>query len=634
VDLAGNVYLTGYTYSAGWVSQGWDTSHNGGYDAFLLIADSSGRHLCSSYLGGALDDRGRGLAMDVMGSFYLCGITASEGWLSEGWDVTYGGGKDGFLARIGGNSTTGNLRITLTPSSAVNAGAQWRRKGTSTWFNSGDTESGVPAGNWTIQFAPVDQFTKPVLTATVIAGQTTDLSAAYTPWGPGLVWGSYLGGSSDDWGEGIAVDDAGSVYATGWTGSSGWVSGGWDPSYNGGLHDVFVVKLTDTGQHVWSTYLGGVQPDYGWGIALDDEGSIVVSGVTASSGWVSGGWDTEFGGGKYDGFVAKLNPEGQHQWSTYLGAEGPEDRCLNIGTDATGHIYATGWTDSSGWISGGWDTTYGGQGDGFIIALNSLGAHLWSTYVGGAQPDFGEGIVVHETGRVYATGHSESPGCASGGWDTTHNGAFDAYALKLSPAGVHKWSSYVGGAAEERGYTVTLDGYEDLYLSGDTLSSGWTSGGWDTSWNGGYDGFLLKLTSSGVHLWSSYSGGPGDDHSWGMSTDGDGNLYATGFTSSDGWVSGGWDTTHNGGKDAYILKIGASGLHLWSSYLGGAGDDLGQGIAVDAGGNVHAAGYTTSPGWLRLGWDISHNGSYDAYVVRIEGIVGPKTAARQWRWYR
>ena len=116
---------------------------------------------------------------------------------------------------------------------------------------------------------------------------------------PNITWGSYLGGSTYDYAYGVATDGSGNVYVSGYTDSSGWVSGGWDTTHVGDLQG-FIVKLSGSSvTHLWSSYLGKVGDDYAdGGVATDGSGNVYVSGDTWASGWVSGGWNTSYGGGR------------------------------------------------------------------------------------------------------------------------------------------------------------------------------------------------------------------------------------------------------------------------------------------------------------------------------------------------
>ncbi|MBP8128700.1 MAG: SBBP repeat-containing protein [Candidatus Hydrogenedentes bacterium] len=617
VDSAGNCYATGRTQSSGWVSGGWQTAYGGGsYDGFVVKLSTAGAHLWSTYLGGASADYGYGIAVDASGAnTWVTGYTGSTGWVSGGWDTSFGGSWDGFVLKATGLNDTGSLQVTLGPAGAVSAGAQWRPVTFPTWYNSGDTVTGLAAGEWAVEFKDVYGYAPPASHAvTVPAGGTGTDTGTYVAVSVDVEWSTYLGGTGDDLGYGIAVDSSGNCYATGFTASSGWVSGGWNTTLQG--HDGFVVKLSAAGAHLWSTYLGGTGSDYGRGIAVDSSGNCYATGYTGSSGWVSGGWNTSFGGGNYDGFVVKLSTAGAHLWSTYLGGTGT-DYGYGIAADASGNCYATGYTVSSGWVSGGWNTTYGGVGDAYVVKLSTAGAHLWSTYLGGTGDDTGYGIAVDATGDCYATAYTNSAGWVSGGWNTTLQG-YDGFVVKLSAAGAHLWSTYLGGTSSDYGQGIAVDTSGNCYATGYTVSSGWVSGGWNTTLGGSTDGFVVKLSTAGAHLWSTYLGGTSTDYGRGIAADASGNCCATGYTGSSGWVSGSGDTTYGGGNDGFVVKLSTAGAHLWSTYLGGTSTDYGYGIAVDATGtNTWVTGYTSSADWVSGGWNTSHGGVGDAFVAKI-----------------
>jgi hypothetical protein len=446
---------------------------------------------------------------------------------------------------------------------------------------------------------------------------------------PDLAWSTYLSGGNDDveYGSGIAVDASGDVYVTGPTWSVGWASGGFDTTLDGGI-DAFVVKLSSGGAHLWSTYLGGGMGEHGYGIAVDASGGVYVTGTTSSFGWASGGYDTTHNGGWWDTFLVKLSSSGAHLWSTYLGGSG-EDSGHGVAVDASGSVYVTGHTKSSGWTSGGFDTTYNGSGDygdAFVAKLSSEGAHLWSTYLGGDQREDGLGIAVDTSGNAYVTGTTWSPGWTSGGFNTTFNGgddtdganARDGFVAKLSPTGGHVWSTYLGGSDWDNSNGIAVDASGGIYVTGETKSRGWTSGGFDTSFNGDIDAFVAKLNSDGAHVWSTYLGGGYDDRAYGVAVDVGGGVCVTGYTQSPGWVSGGFDTTYVDWMEAFVAKLSSGGGHLWSSYLGGSDYDEGYAIAVDASHSIYVTGYTDSSGWTSGGFDTTYNGANDPFVAKIE----------------
>ena len=435
---------------------------------------------------------------------------------------------------------------------------------------------------------------------------------------PDLGWSSYLGGSGDDKAWGVAVDASGNVLLAGRTYSSGWVSGGFDTTY-GGSEDAFVSKFSSSGVHLWSSFLGGSGDDYASSIAVDASGNALVAGGTSSSGWVSGGWDISYNGG-YDAFVVKLSSSGGHLWSSYLGGSGYEE-AAGIAIDASGNVLVAGRTSSSGWVWGGGDTTYNGGYDAFVLKLSAFGERVWSTYVGGGNDDYGDGLAVDAYGNALLSGYTDSSSWVSGGWDVTFNGDHDAFVTKISSSGATIWSSYLGGSGFEEGIGIASDASGNVLVTGYTNSSGWVSGGWDISYNGGYDAFVVKLSSSGGHVWSSYLGGSSWDDGIGIALDAHGNALVAGRSSSSDWVSGGWDMSYGGSFDGFVVKLSSAGGHVWSSYLGGSGWDESMSVAVDAFGNAFVAGFTSSSGWASSGWDTSYNGGSDAFVAKVTPLV-------------
>ena len=435
---------------------------------------------------------------------------------------------------------------------------------------------------------------------------------------PELDWSTYIGGTSGDRAYGAASDSAGNALVAGYTWSRG-LSGGWDPSFNGG-GDAFAAKISTTGEHLWSTYLGGSSGEYGYGIAADADGNVLITGRTQSSGWVSGGWLSTLDGSS-DGFVVKLNSSGGHVWSSYVGG-GSWDEGHAVAADAAGNVLVTGSSESSGWVSGGWNTSYSGGRDVFALKLSAAGAHVWSTYIGGSLDDRSYGIAADASGNALVTGYTYSDGWVSGGWRETHGGGGgDAFVVKLSNVGGHVWSSYLGGSSSDYGYAVAADSGGNALVTGYTLSDDWISGGADTVYNGDGDVFVAKLDTAGGYLWSSYVGGSSSDYGYGVATDSGGNVLVAGYTESEDWASSGADTSYGGASDGFAAKFTASGGHLWSTYIGGSGVDGARGIAVTANGDALVTGETESADWISGGYDTSHNGFVDAFAARLTGVV-------------
>jgi hypothetical protein len=460
---------------------------------------------------------------------------------------------------------------------------------------------------------------------------------------PVLVYSTYLGGASGDIGYGIAVDSAGSAYVTGSTNSSEFPTtpGAFDTTFDGYI-DAFVTKLEASGAAlVYSTYLGGASGDLGYGIAVDSAGSAYVTGVTDSSDFPTtpGAFDTTFGGGE-DAFVTKLDASGAAlAYSTYLGgASSSASEGRGIAVDSAGSAYVTGSTNSSEFPTtpGAFDTTRGGFEDAFVTKLEASGAALaYSTYLGGSNPltaaDVGSGIAVDGAGSAYVTGWTKSSDFPTtpGAFDTAHSGGSDpdAFVTKLEASGAAlAYSTYLGGAGGDFGEGIAVDSVGSAYVIGVTQSSDFptTPGAFDTTLGGDFDAFVTKLDASGSALaYSTYLGGASTDAGSGIAVDSAGSAYVMGWTKSDDFPTtpGAFERTYGGNSDAFVTKLEASGAALaYSTYLGGAGNDVGfGGIAVDSAGSAYVTGYTsssdfpTTPGAFDRTW----GGGQDAFVAKF-----------------
>ncbi len=329
--------------------------------------------------------------------------------------------------------------------------------------------------------------------------------------GSALLYSTYLGGSSDAVGQGIAVDSSGNAYVTGYTQSSNFptTAGALQTTF-GGLADAFVSKLNSSGSAlVYSTYLGGGSTDFGFGIAVDSSGGAYVTGYTQSSNFpaTAGALQTTFGGvfggGPIDAFVSKLNSSGSALvYSTYLGGSSG-DSGQGIAVDSSGDAYVTGYTQSSNFptTAGAFQTSFGGVPDAFVSKLNSSGSALvYSTYLGGSSFDSGQGIAVDSSGDAYVTGYTSSSNfpATAGALQTTFGGGADAFVSKLNSGGsALVYSTYLGGSSFDFGFGIAVDSSGNAYVTGYTCSSNFptTAGALQTTFGvgGAIDAFVAKF---------------------------------------------------------------------------------------------------------------------------------------------
>jgi large repetitive protein len=361
----------------------------------------------------------------------------------------------------------------------------------------------------------------------------------------------------------------------------------------------------------YSTYLGGTDSDIGHGIAVDGSGNAYITGYTASTDFpiTTGAYQT-LNRGSDDVFVTKLNAGGTDLvYSTYLGGT-DSDIGYNIAVDGSGNAYITGETGSADFptTAGAFNRTYGGSGsnDGFVTKLNAAGtALLYSTYLGGTYTDAGWGIAVDGSGNAYVTGrtHSADFPVTTGAYQIPYGGLSDVFVTKLNAGGTALlYSTYLGGADSDAGWGIAVDGSGNAYITGQTGSADFptTAGAFNRSYAGGLtDVFVTKLNAAGTALlYSTYLGGTGNDAGRDIAVDGSGNAYVTGniYSADFPTTAGAFQTVYGGGlEDVFVTKLNAGGTALvYSTYLGGTGNDAGSGIAVDSSGNAYITGYTGS----------------------------------------
>ncbi len=367
---------------------------------------------------------------------------------------------------------------------------------------------------------------------------------------PVLSYSTYLGGSNEDAGRAIAVDNAGNAYIAGYTYSSNFptTTGAYSGTLaSGSSDDAFVTKINAGGTaRLYSTYLGGSGDDSGSDITVNSSGNAFITGRTSSPDFpTSSGVYRRTNAGGQDVFVTELNPTGTGLvFSTYVGGSG-NDAGTAIARDFTGAIYVTGSTQSTNYPTvNPFQSQLGGTNgypDVFVTKLDSTGSTLlYSTYLGGSTDDEGFGIAVDNASNAYVTGDTYG----NGGFPTKNAlqgstgspSAYDAFVAKFTTSGALVFSTYLGGNQDDDGFGIALDNAYNIYVTGDTWSSNFptTANTLQTHNNGGtYDAFAAKLTSDGsTLLYGTYLGGGGDDAGEAISVDRDGNAYIAGQTTS------------------------------------------------------------------------------------------------------
>lgn len=397
--------------------------------------------------------------------------------------------------------------------------------------------------------------------------------------------------------------------------------------------DVFLAKFSPTGSLLYSSYLGGTGQDRGNGIAVDGSGNVYLTGGTGSSDFpTANAFQARFGGAILDAFVAKLNASGSALlYSTYLGGTGV-DEGSQIALDSSGNAYVTGYTGSSNFpVARSLQPALGGSLDAFVTKLSASGsAVVYSTFLGGSGTDRAYGIAVDSAGAAYVVGDTTSEDFPASNPFQVLTASNNGFIGKIDPTGSRTvFSIYIGGRVGDTSVkAIGLDQNGAAYVTGFTRDSDFptTAGALKTSLTGDYfNVFATKLDSSGNVLFSTFAGaGIG----FAITVDGSGFVYLTGGALDIPILNAIQAAFGGGQEDAFVMKLNAAGSALvYSTYLGGSGFDRALGVAIDSSRNVYLTGSTISTNFpVAAPFQPAYGGSEpgDAFVVRIaEPVVAP-----------
>jgi len=422
------------------------------------------------------------------------------------------------------------------------------------------------------------------------------------PSGTAMVYSTYIGLPGDDEGHGIAVDTAGNAYVTGLM-SVNSVSLPNMYIYK----QVLVVKLDTTGTMVYGGWFGATG-SFGNAIAVDNLGRAYITGETPDGFPTTPDAIQPATGEMIDAFVTVLNPAGnQLEYSTYLGGNNSYcSVCYSAGNDIVvdnaGLIYVTGHgAPSFPTTPNAFQQAFNGFWKAFVAKINrnipGTAGLVYASFLGGSQSEFGQGIALDPTGKVYVTGSTQSDDFP------TTTGAYDR-----------------------------ICGTDGLCNATSNTVCDWTPPGMppichmDSKADFFVSKFDLNQSGPASLLYSTYIGGSGKDVGYDITVDTAGNAYVTGSTvSPDFPVVSPIQANHAGNLDAVILKLNTSGSTLnFSTFMGGGGDDGAKGIVLNPGGKVLVTGYTGSGAFPVVNPLQARAGGWEAFIARLAlNIVSP-----------
>jgi uncharacterized repeat protein (TIGR01451 family) len=507
---------------------------------------------------------------------------------------------------------------------------------------------------------------------------------------PALIYASYLGGTGDDEARAVAVDASGNIYITGQTASTdlpyagnfsagGGTSDAFVTKFDSSGAVVFSTYIGSGGSN---DFVGPPKPEglnsnqyeigeKGNAIAISSQGRIYITGGTAAN-VTSNPFPTlnpyQPNCLNYDAFVSVLNNdpndpkhEGTLYYSTCVGGGGTEEG-LGITVDSEGAAYVVGYTTSNAvpyfpHTNGALQAiknTNANVRDSFFFKLNpgvaGTSGLIYSTYLGSGLSDpktttsstYATAVAVDANGDAYVAGWTQASATelpsgfpTTGAYQTTNDGAISAFVYKIDPTTSQLlYGTFLGGSGIDKATGIALDDSGNIYVAGQTTSSNFplSATPYRNQLNGSSDGFVAEINpasgGSSDLLYATYLGGTDDDGIQAIAVDSGSHPYVTGWTEGGFPVTNG--STHTGGGtyalDAFITELNTTTGLIYSSYLGGNGDDMGRGIALarDNSGKVYVAGGTSStnfPVTADPAQKTNHGGASnsDAFVA----VIGP-----------
>jgi hypothetical protein len=414
-----------------------------------------------------------------------------------------------------------------------------------------------------------------------------------------LEYSTYLGGSSDEQYNRMVVDNSGQVHLTGYTYSYNFpIKNAYQGSKAGSI-DAFLTKFNSSGSDlIFSTYFGGSSSEYFSAITVAGNGDIYIAGDTFSSNLPA--INSRIGG--KDVFIARFDSTGNFLAGRYLGGTS-EDRNSKIVMDSSNHLWVYGWTRSSNFPTvNPYQSTLPGSASVYVCKLTSdLSSIEYSTYLGGTSEDIGDRFVVDNSGNFYAAGRTRSSNFPiKNAWQNNHvGGQYDMFLTKFKPDGSElAFSTYLGGSGDEYCQGLVLGSSGDIYIGGFTDSTDFpVINPYQGTNNGDDDIVISKFSSDGSQLlYSTYLGGSGEDWHGILALDNSGNIYVTGSTySQDFPTKEPYQAAYGGARDAFFSILSPGGTDLiYSTYFGGSGWERCLNISTDNSGNIYLAGETAS----------------------------------------
>lgn len=438
---------------------------------------------------------------------------------------------------------------------------------------------------------------------------------------PNWIWAKSVGGIQEELVQDVSVDGAGNIYITGYF-TSNLIVFGSTTLFNSGLSgssDMYIVKYDALGNVIWANSVIGANSEGGVDITTDALGNVIVSGSYNSPLIIFGTINLLNAGGQ-DIFIAKYDTWGNVLWAKSVGGIN-DDNVNDISFDDLGNVYVTGCFFSSTITFGITTLINGGHNDIFVVKYDASGNVLWANSAGSLGSEYGIGISSDPQGNAYVTGGFSSNLITFGTTFLFNSGLNDVFVAKYDGSGNVLWAKSAGTISNEVASGIAVDAGGSLFVTGFFEGTTLSFGSNVLTSSGNFDIYIVKYDSFGNVLWANSAGGTADEIGEGITLDASGELYLVGYFHSPSIVFGSTTLSNSGVYDVFIAKYNAVGNVVWAKSSGGLNFDIGFGISADVLGNLYVVGTFDSPAISFGSTTLTNSGMNDIFIAKLSSTL-------------
>lgn len=405
---------------------------------------------------------------------------------------------------------------------------------------------------------------------------------------PTWQWARCPSGYGQGEGWSLAVDDIGNSYLTGTFGDTLIYGSDTVIDFHGAT--VFTARYDANGNAIWARCSKGSGNSYGQGIATDDSGNVYVTGYYSANPSIQFGSDTLTTNGIYhDIYVVKYDSSGNQIWVKSYGGTA-DDETYGMTTDNSGNIFITGYFNSPTINFDSFILTNSGSADIFIVKLNSSGNVLWAKSGIGSGAEISLSIATDATGNAYICGQFQSPQLIFGNDTLLHSGLADIFLAKYSSAGNNVWAKRAGGTLNDLALSVATNPFGKVFITGYFDSTSIAFSPYLLNPSARYNTFIVQYDSSGIVDWAKSSSAGKCAGRW-VTTDNCGNIMIAGsmFSTPVAFDSINLVSSPINGDNMFLVQFCPTGEAIWGTTLLFGGDDQ-MVIAADANHNIYLGG--------------------------------------------